>query len=696
MLGAEPSQLAAGQSDENERSAHPDNAHDRSVLDWALAYADRTWSVFPVHPIASSGVCSCPAGSGCERAGKHPSTPHGLNDASADPNTIRGWFGSVQKNIGIRTGLVSGFIVLDIDPGKGGREALAALETEHGALPQTLVANTGSGGSHYLFRHPGGVVRNSVSKLGKGLDIRGDGGYIVAAPSNHISGGVYSWANDLPVVDVPTWLINLIRSEKVERVEPTEDFPPASAELLVEARALLKRHGPAVQSQGGDQHTFSAASTLVNDLALTIVEALPPFAEWNTTCQPPWRPEDLLVKLRNASRYAAGERGAKRHEFEFAKMLMADLASTPVDDPLARARALVQAHLGRDPERPQRLRFERVSDLLAKPAPATSWLVNGIIMEKAVVALSGEPKTTKTWCAGDISLGVSTCRPVFGEFVVPQRRGVALFLVEDDARSVRNRMRSLAAGRGLHPAALENLHVICRQTRNLLDDEHIVDIIAACLEIRDLGLVVLDPLRDLHAEEENDSTAMSKVMHRLRLIRDVLGVAVVFVHHSIKSGVGTNGRRQGQKMRGSSAIHGAVDGGIYLHDLETDGQRYWENRVSVEVKAARGAGNFRLRLDVKDDENGEAVDARWTHKRADAAPPKRLTSTEEKVRRLLEETWRKFGGTEHPLSQRQIADQARTATRSVPAIMKALAAAGDAKKTEAGWLYCPRDEDFNE
>ena len=87
----------------------------------------------------------------------------------------------------------SGLVVLDVDVDKGGEESLRELEAEHGELPTTTIAVTGSGGMHYFFRHPGVEMRNSAGKLGAGLDVRGDGGYVVAAPSNHASGGHYDW-----------------------------------------------------------------------------------------------------------------------------------------------------------------------------------------------------------------------------------------------------------------------------------------------------------------------------------------------------------------------------------------------------------------------------------------------------------------------------------------------------------------------
>jgi len=157
----------------------------------AGAYAaERGWAVFPLHARQGDG-CSCgkPA---CDSPAKHPRTQHGLNDASTDPNRIAAWWAnSPNANVGLATG--HGLVVLDVD-GEDGRRSLAALEVEQEPLPTTLTARTGKG-EHRYYRAPGGAqVRNSAStKLGRGLDVRGEGGYVVAPPSEHHTGRRYEW-----------------------------------------------------------------------------------------------------------------------------------------------------------------------------------------------------------------------------------------------------------------------------------------------------------------------------------------------------------------------------------------------------------------------------------------------------------------------------------------------------------------------
>ena len=111
-------------------------------------------------------------------------------------------------NIAVATGSRSGIVVIDVDE-EAGESSLRKLEKKHGALPETIETITGRG-RHLWFRAPDGVVtRNSAGKLGKGIDVRGEGGYVVAPPSVHPSGRAYTWSVDCAktLADPPAWLI---------------------------------------------------------------------------------------------------------------------------------------------------------------------------------------------------------------------------------------------------------------------------------------------------------------------------------------------------------------------------------------------------------------------------------------------------------------------------------------------------------
>ena len=207
-------------------------------LQHAQHYASLGIPVLPLHYIKADGVCSC---GGTEKnpkckPGKHPYgtlVHHGVGDASTAPDKLREWFDGKPYNLGIATGAGSGFFALDRDDKDGGDVTLAEWEAEHGSLPGTLTQRTGNG-VHYLFQMPDGIeIRNSQKKLAKGIDIRGTGGYICAAPTIHFSGRQYEWIgcelmDASRIAAPPSWLITKIQSAapKKANVMPASPFPP--------------------------------------------------------------------------------------------------------------------------------------------------------------------------------------------------------------------------------------------------------------------------------------------------------------------------------------------------------------------------------------------------------------------------------------------------------------------------------------
>ena len=130
----------------------------------------------------------------------------------ADEAEIKHWSERwPTANIGIVTGSISGLVVLDIDPRHGGNDSLGRWELEHGPLPHSVEAKTGGGGRHIYFKHPGTVIKNRVG-LAEGIDLRGDGGCIVAPPSVHSSGQSYHWISGhepetTALAELPDWLL---------------------------------------------------------------------------------------------------------------------------------------------------------------------------------------------------------------------------------------------------------------------------------------------------------------------------------------------------------------------------------------------------------------------------------------------------------------------------------------------------------
>lgn len=133
--------------------------------------------------------------------------------ASVDPERIQAWWRKwPTAGIGVETGAASGLFVLDVD-GEAGAASLAALTNEHGPLPKTLTALTPGEGRHFFFASDGGKTTTGV--LGKALDTRGDGGYVLVAPSVRPDGAAYAWVDDgVQPAPAPEWLLALCAASR--------------------------------------------------------------------------------------------------------------------------------------------------------------------------------------------------------------------------------------------------------------------------------------------------------------------------------------------------------------------------------------------------------------------------------------------------------------------------------------------------
>lgn len=188
-----------------------------NLRDEALRYAAAGIPVFPLHWIKADGTCSCRQGAMCECKGKHPRIKNWGEEASTDPEKVGVWWDKAPlANIGIPMGQRSGLVALDVDTRHGGDASLLQLERENSPLPVTVTATTGGGGKHYIFKYTEELCLKNVVGFRDGLDVRTQGGMIVAAPSLHQSGNRYAWDEgkspfEMQAADMPEWLIAEIR-----------------------------------------------------------------------------------------------------------------------------------------------------------------------------------------------------------------------------------------------------------------------------------------------------------------------------------------------------------------------------------------------------------------------------------------------------------------------------------------------------
>jgi hypothetical protein len=220
------------------------------LADAALYYAERVgWRIFPVH-------------------GKIPRIKDWPNAASDDPAQITEWWTRwPEACIGLVTGSASGVYVVDVDQRHDGAARWQALEQRHGDV-LTMVARTGGGGWHLFFRMPPFELRNS-SRLGPGIDTRGDGGYVVLAPSTHESGRRYEWTQWRRPQHLPAWIADAVR----EPGATSDSGPRAEREeitTIVEGSRdnTLASYAGALRNVGADRDSIEVALVAINDIAV--------------------------------------------------------------------------------------------------------------------------------------------------------------------------------------------------------------------------------------------------------------------------------------------------------------------------------------------------------------------------------------------------------------------------------------------
>lgn len=226
----------------------------------------------------------------CMPGRKEPLTPRGFKDAVSDVAKVEKWWSMRPKaNIGIACG-ASQLGVLDVDTKNGGRESFQELLKQVGEEAfNTVRARTGGGGVHFFYRTSTFKVATSAGKIAKGIDTRGDGGYVVAPPSIHESGNRYHWVDGCS-----PW-------EK-----PLLAFPPVLLERLNAAR-MESVSLPSTIQNGGRNATLASLGGMLRRRGLMEQEILPALAAVNQVrCQPPLEEAEVRSVTRSICRYPPG------------------------------------------------------------------------------------------------------------------------------------------------------------------------------------------------------------------------------------------------------------------------------------------------------------------------------------------------------------------------------------------------------
>jgi RecA-family ATPase len=398
-------------------------------LSAALEYAGRGWPVLPLN-------------------GKLPATAHGVLDATTDPTTIRRRWSQQNYNIGIATGRASGLCVVDIDP--GGEDTLADLEDRYGSLPDTVEAHTGRG-RHLYFKVPQGVsVANGVHCLGHGLDVRGDGGYVVAPGSYHKeTGRDYCWEVDHDPEDVelalaPRWILDLLSNKDINgnRTQPgseiiVQDLEPTSyglaaleAECTVVAAAKIGTQEDTLNKAAFNLGQLIESGDLPNEMARDrLIEA--GLQMENDPAKQPWTKEQIAKKIARALVHGAGHPREER-------------------SPEAEANAVAGAV--DKPDQVEEDYFDMSSLKDHEPGPV-EWIIEPLI-PIGFSLLAGRPKLGKSYLILDAAANTANGDQVAAAFPT-ERTGVLFIAFEDDKDRIRRRLDDI----GMEP---ENFPANCR------------------------------------------------------------------------------------------------------------------------------------------------------------------------------------------------------------------------------------------
>jgi Bifunctional DNA primase/polymerase, N-terminal/Primase C terminal 1 (PriCT-1) len=252
-----------------------------SAINAVLRLAARGFRMFPLEP-----------------RGKRPIIPEWPAKATSDSHTLSEWHGEYAGcNWGLACGSGSHVFVLDID-GEEGAAAIQDLCRKHGdAWMETLTVNTASG-RHLYFQYPvAAIVRNSAGKIAAGLDVRGEGGYVVVPPSIHPNGHRYSWLSEDALVNpAPAWLLDLVASPAQQGSGTFASSTSGSTGRII------------VEGQRNATLTSLAGSMRLRGMTCTAIEAAL-LNQNSECCNPPLAEDEVRSIACSVSRYQTDSNG---------------------------------------------------------------------------------------------------------------------------------------------------------------------------------------------------------------------------------------------------------------------------------------------------------------------------------------------------------------------------------------------------
>lgn len=511
-----------------------------STLEAALAYARQGWRVLPLHSPATDG-CTC-GKADCPSPAKHPRTGNGLKDASSEEGVIRGWWSRwPDANVGVRTGSVSGIVVVDVDSYHGGDDGLVELEETNGHLPPTLTSHTGGGGRHLVFRHPGGErdVRNRAG-LATGVDLRADGGYIVAPPSQHASGGAYVW--NRPLADpapLPGWLSEPKRAATVHPIRPlpplvgAADHPWVLAALEGELDELSR------SPEGTRNHQLNAAAFNLGQLvphALSESEVA----------------DRLLSVALSIGLTESESRSTIRSGLDAGKATPREIPERPA--PRQRPESGLHGPASAEPEQPSTLAIRWVDEVFEAPPRQPDVLVHGLLRQGELCVIGAPRAIGKSMLAMNLATLLGRGAGQLADTLKVSRRAKVLYAQgELDEYESYMRWYRMAGSEGPPSGVGETfdrwrLRTVTRRSSSSgrddgagwsESDEYVEAVLDGRLEAtiaeNGIDVLIIDPWAVYFAGKESSNDEVEAALDKLRDITLRRGLAVVIFHHLGKS-----------------------------------------------------------------------------------------------------------------------------------------------------------------
>lgn len=486
------------------------------LLDAALEWASAGFKVFP-----------------CHEGAKTPACPHGIKDATDNPELIRKLWtdgSGVIRNYNVAVAPAkSGCYVLDVD-GPLGAETLARLESAAQPLPSTLTVQTprGPGHRHYWFS---GSAPSTVAKLGAKLDTRGEGGYILVPPSRTAQGN-YDYIGDTnEIADAPAWIGEKLSASR-EGHEAPADLRVDNPANIARACAYLQALEPTSQGNGADHRTFQAAAG-VRDFGISAETTLALMKE-HYKCQPQDERYEafLMRKIGSAFTYAQNEAGAYA-------------APDPVDE--------FKHYVGisaNSAEKPTRKRFYPMDESEMALLPEPAWLLKDLIPAKSLVLAVGAFDSYKSFLALDI--GLTLASGIAGWDCDAREPACVLYAPSEGMHEIaRRRKPAWKLARGIEDHNIPFYMV--EDVPWLKFENDLRDFIGGVTERKIVPkLVIVDTVASaMLGLDENNAHDIGLFVQAAKSIKQAFGCTVLAVHHL--------GKDKERGSRGSSALPAGFD-----------------------------------------------------------------------------------------------------------------------------------------